>query len=166
MTRSNCASTYAIRPLSETVSGSSGSPTLSMPASSSVGANAGVFSFAIARSIAASRSGVSSRSPAGAANTTFSTPPFSEENSDSIRSVAFCVSDPGISNSSFRPPPKPPTRTIKTTTIPTQPATTRHGCAAHARIHAARAPVESRSCAACRSPAAADAFRLLPSRPS
>ena len=53
-------------------------------------------------SIAALRSGVSSRSPSGAAKTRLSTPPCSDANSDSIRSVAFCVSEPGISNSSLQ----------------------------------------------------------------
>ena len=40
--------------------------------------------------------------PAGAAKTMLSTAPCSDANWDSIRSVAFCVSDPGISNSSRR----------------------------------------------------------------
>ena len=70
-----------------------------------VGANSRVLSSAIAPLIASRRSGVSSRSPSGAANTRFSTPPCSSANSASIRSVAFCVSEPGISNSSFRLPP-------------------------------------------------------------
>ena len=52
--------------------------------------------------------------PAGAAKTMFSTPPCSEANSASIRSVAFCVSEPGISNSSRRLPPTVPTSTIRT----------------------------------------------------
>jgi hypothetical protein len=43
----------------------------------------------MASSIAARRSGVSSRSPSGAAKTTFKTPPCSDANSASIRSVAF-----------------------------------------------------------------------------
>ena len=89
----------------ERVRRSNGSPTLSMPASSSVGSNSCVSSFAIASSIACLRSGVSSRWPGGAAKTRLRTPPCSEANSDSIRSVAFCVSEPGISNSSFRLPP-------------------------------------------------------------
>ncbi len=63
-----------------------------------------IWSRAIASSIAARRSGVSSCSPSGAAKTTLSTPPCSAANSASIRSVAFCVSDPGISNSSRRLP--------------------------------------------------------------
>ena len=70
-----------------------------------VGANSVVWSFATASSIAARRSGVSRRSPSGAAKTRFSTPPCSDANSASIRSVARCVSEPGISNSSFRLPP-------------------------------------------------------------
>ncbi len=65
ITRSNCASAYAMRPSSETVFSSNGSPTLSMPALSSVGLNSEVLSFAIACSIAALRSGVSSCSPSG-----------------------------------------------------------------------------------------------------
>ena len=67
---------------------------------------------------------------------------------DSIRSVALCVSDPGISNSSFRPPPTVATRTIRTTRMPPHAAATRPGCAAHARIQRASPPVASRSCAA------------------
>ena len=65
ITRSNWASAYAMRPSSETVFSSNGSPTLSMPAVSSVGLNSEVLSFAIACSIAALRSGVSSCSPSG-----------------------------------------------------------------------------------------------------
>ena len=83
-------------------------------------ANSGDFRRAIASSIAALRSGVSSRSPSGAAKTTFSTPPCSEANSASIRSVAFCVSEPGISNSSRSEPPTVATRTIRTTMMPIQ----------------------------------------------
>ena len=56
--------------------------------------------------MAALRSGVSSCSPGGAAKTRFKTPPCSEANCVSIRSVAFCVSEPGISNWSRRCPPK------------------------------------------------------------
>ena len=77
-----------------------------------VGVNSDVLSFATASSIAALRSGVSRRSPSGAAKTRLSTEPCSEANSDSMRSVAFCVSEPGISNSSFRPPPTVATSTI------------------------------------------------------
>ena len=40
--------------------------------------------------------------PSGAAKTRLRTPPCSDANSDSIRSVAFCVSDPGISNWSLQ----------------------------------------------------------------
>jgi hypothetical protein len=118
---------------------------------SSVGLNSADRRFVIAASIAALRSGVSSRSPSGAAKTTFSTPPCSVANSDSIRSVAFCVSDPGISNSSRRPPPTVATSTISTATIPSHTSMTRHGCVAQARAHEASAPVDSRSCAASRS---------------
>ena len=62
---------------------------------SSVGLNSARLSFAIALWTAAFRSGVSSRWPSGAAKTMFRTPPCSVANSDSIRSVAFWVSDPG-----------------------------------------------------------------------
>ena len=72
----------------------------------SVGVVLRVFSLASAFSMAALRSGVSSCSPGGAAKTMFKTPPCSEANCDSIRSVAFCVSEPGISNWSRRLPPK------------------------------------------------------------
>ena len=89
-----------------------GSPTLSSPTLSPLGANSEVLSCAIASSIAALRSGVSSRSPSGAAKTRLSTQPCSDANSDSMRSVAFCVSEPGISNSSFRLPPTVATSTI------------------------------------------------------
>ena len=91
-----------------------------MPALSSVGLNSERLSFATASSTACLFSAVSSRSPEGAAKTTFSTPPCSDANSDSIRSVAFCVSEPGMSNSSFRLPPTVTRRAIKTTTIPIQ----------------------------------------------
>src|SRR5918999_1351237 len=140
-----------MRPLSETVSSLNGSPTLSIPASSSVGANSGVWSRATASSIAARRSGVSSCSPSGAANTRFKTPPCSEANSDSIRSVAFWVSEPGISNSSFRLPPTVMTRAIRRTRMPSQLPTTRQGCVAQARVQRASPPVESRSWARRRS---------------
>ena len=116
--------------------------------SSSVGLNSSVPQVRDESSIAALRSAVSRRSPSGAAKTTLSTPPCSVANSDSIRSVARCVSDPGISNSSRRPPPTVATSTISATTIPSQPRSTRHGCVAHARIHPASAPVASRSWAA------------------
>ena len=119
------------------------------------GLNSGDLRRAIAFSIAALRSGVSSRSPSGAAKTTFSTPPCSDANSDSIRSVAFCVSDPGISNSSRSEPPTVATRTIRRAMMPTQPKTTRHGCVAQARVQRASAPVERRSWAA-------QPFRRLP----
>ena len=82
---------------------------------------------ATAASIAALRSGVSRRSPGGAAKTTLSTPPCSEANSLSIRSVAFWVSDPGMSNSSFSDPPTVATRPISTTMMATQPKIVRHG---------------------------------------
>ncbi len=58
MTRSNCASAYAMRPLSANVWSLNGSPTLVRPAVSSVGLNsASVRRFAMAASIAALRSG-------------------------------------------------------------------------------------------------------------
>ena len=60
-----------------------------MPTVSPLGANSDVLSFAIASSIAALRSGVSSRSPSGAAKTRLSTLPCSEANCDSMRSVAL-----------------------------------------------------------------------------
>ena len=116
-----------------------------------VGSNSDVFSSAIAPSIAALRSGVSRRSPSGAAKTRFSTPPCSAANSDSIRSVAFCVSEPGILNSSRSSPPTVATVTMRTAMIPTHAQTTRHGCDAHARIQRASPPVDSRSWAASRS---------------
>ena len=56
-----------------------------------------------------------------------STAPCSEANSALIRSVARCVSEPGISNLSRRLPPIVPTRTIRSAMIPTQLATTRQG---------------------------------------
>jgi hypothetical protein len=68
-----------------------------------------------------------------------------------MRSVALCVSEPGISNSSFRLPPTVATSTMSAAMIPSQAKTTRHGCDAHARIHLARPPVERRSCAERRS---------------
>ncbi len=116
-----------MRPSSENVLSPNGSLTLVRPALSSVGLNSVDLKSVIASWTAALRSDVSSRSPSGAAKTTFSTPPCSEANSDSIRSVAFCVSEPGISNSSFRLPPTVTTKAIKSATIPTQPRTMRHG---------------------------------------
>ncbi len=147
----NWASAYAMRPLSENVSLLNGSATLSRPASSSVGLNSDDFSRVIARSTAAFRSGVSRRSPSGAAKTMFSTPPCSDANSALIRSVAFCVSDPGISNSSRSEPPTVKTRAISTPTMARKPNTTRHGCVAQARVQRASPPVERRSWAARRS---------------
>ena len=134
-----------MRPLSENVSLLNGSLTLSRPTLSSVGLNSEDFSRAIACSIAALRSGVSRRSPSGAAKTMFSTPPCSEANSDSIRSVAFCVSDPGMSNSSRSEPPTVATRAISTATVARKPKTTRHGWVAHARVQRASPPVARRS---------------------
>ena len=120
-----------MRPSCDTVPGSSGSFTSTSPASPSTGvSDAGanrVRASATAASIAARRSGVSSRSPSGAANTTFRTPPCSAANSVSIRSVAFWVSDPGMSNSSRSDPPTVATRAISTTMIPSQPRTVFHG---------------------------------------
>ena len=143
-----------MRPSSEKVFSLKGSPTLSTPARSSgpIVANSDVLSLAIAATIAAFRAaGSSSRSPSGAANTRLSTPPCSAANSASIRSVAFCVSEPGIVNSSFRLPPTVATRRMSPAMIPTQAIITRHGWFAQRRIQPASAPVESRSCAARRS---------------
>src|SRR5262245_34177892 len=151
-----------MRPSSETVSSANGSPTLSIPALSAVGANSLVWSLAIASSIAARRSGVSRLWPSGAAKTRFRTAPCSAANSDSIRSTAFCVSEPGISNSSLRLPPTPATRATSATTIPTQAPTTRHGCVATARIQRASPPVESRSCAVRRSRLGSSAIACVP----
>ena len=92
---------------------------------------------ATAFAIAAFRSGVSSRSPSGAAKTRLRTPPCSDANSASIRSVAFCVSEPGIVNSSRREPPIVATSTISVAMMPIQAKTTRHGCV-RARAHPAR----------------------------
>ncbi len=152
-----------MRPSSENVRLLNGSPMLVIPALPSPGLNSAVFRRAVAFRIAALRAGVSSRSPTGAAKTRLRTPPCSEANSDLIRSVAFCVSDPGIENSSFREPPIVATRTIRIAMIPIQLKTTRHGCAAQARIQRARAPVARRSCAASRSVVASSpgSFSLL-----
>ncbi len=73
------------------------------------------------------------------------TPPCSEANSDSIRSVAFCVSDPGIENSSRSDPPTVATSAISVAMIPSQTTTTLHGWVAHARIQRASPPVARRS---------------------
>ena len=70
---------------------------------------------------------------------------------DSMRSVAFCVSDPGISNSSRSDPPTVMTRRTRRTRMPTQPRMIRHGCIAQIRVHRASPPDERRSCAARRS---------------
>ena len=118
---------------------------------SSVGLNSAVLSRATAFAIAALRAGVSSRSPSGAAKTRLRTPPCSDANSASIRSVALCVSEPGISNSSRRRAADRGDEDDQVAMMPTQPKTTRHGCAAQARIQRASAPVARRSCAARRS---------------
>ena len=89
--------------------------------------------------------------PGGAAKTTFSTPPCSSANSASMRSVALCVSDPGISNSSRSEPANEMVRTIRAAKMPSHAPMTRQGCVAQRRIQRARPPVESRSCAARRS---------------
>src|SRR5918994_1001723 len=140
-----------MRPSSETVFSLKGSPTLSRPALSSVGLNSSDSRRVIASWIAASRSGVSSLSPSGAAKTRLSTPPCSEANSASIRSVALCVSEPGISNSSRSSPPTVPTRRINAAMMPIQAPMTRQGCVAHARVQRASPPFESRSWAERRS---------------
>src|SRR5215210_2281169 len=139
-----------MRPSSETVSLLNGLPTLSTPALPSFGLKSADFRSVTAWLIASLRSGVSSRSPSGAAKTTLSTPPCSAANSASIRSVAFCVSEPGISKTSLSAPPTVATRTTSTTTIPIHPKTTRQGCVAQARVQLASAPVASRSWAAKR----------------
>ena len=151
ITSENCASAYAIRPLSENVWSENGLPTLSMPTLPSVGLNSAVFSLATAAFTAALRSGVSRRSPFGAAKTRFSTEPCSDENSALIRSVAFWVSEPGISNLSLRLPPMVNTRTSSTAIDASEANTTRQVCDAHARAQRASRPVESRSCAKSRS---------------
>ena len=79
-----------------------------------------------------------------------STPPCSEANSFSIRSVALCVSEPGISNSSLSEPPTVATSTISTTMIPTHVRTTATG-GRRTRVPTGEPPVDSRSCAASRS---------------
>ena len=146
----NCASAYAIRPLSENVWSENGLPTLSMPALPSVGLNSARLELRNAALTAALRSGVSRRSPFGAAKTRFSTEPCSDENSALIRSVAFCVSEPGISNLSLRLPPMVNTRTNSSAIEASEPRMTRQGCDAHTRAQRASRPVESRSCAKSR----------------
>ena len=101
----NCASAYAMRPSSENVFVGERVADALDARLAVRGLELAVLSLAMAASTAAFRSGVSRRSPSGAAKTRFSTAPCSEENSDSMRSVAFWVSEPGISNSSLRLPP-------------------------------------------------------------
>jgi hypothetical protein len=137
-----------MRPLSENVWSLNGLPTLVRPAVSVVGLNSDERSAAISFWIAALRSGVSSRCPSGAASTMLSTLPCSDWNCDSIRSVARCVSEPGISNSSRSPPPTVATSPIRTTTIPSHPKITRHGWVAQIRAQPASVPVASLSWAA------------------
>ena len=129
-----------------------GSPTLvdARPCRS-CGLNSGVLSFATACSIAALRSGVSSRCPAGAAKTRFRTAPCSEANFGLDQVGRLLGVRAGISNLSRSLPPMVATSTIRTTMIPTQVTTTRQGLPAHMRIQRASAPVASRSCADRRS---------------
>ncbi len=65
--------------------------------------------------------------PSGAASTTRSAAPFCAPNLALIRSVAFCVSDPGILKSLISLPWNAAFRPISTTKMPSQPKTTRHG---------------------------------------
>ena len=119
-----------------------------MPAVPSVGLNSSVLSFAIAASTAALRSGVSRRSPSGAAKTRFRTRPARRRTPPSIRSVARCVSDPGICELVPQGAADCRDEHDQDPTMPTQLTTTRHGCArtcAHpareaARWRGARAP--------------------------
>ena len=154
-----------MRPSFENVSLSNGLATLVRPALSPCGLNSDVFRSAIALRIAALRAGVSSRSPAGAANTMLRTAPCSEENSALIRSVAFWVSEPGIVNSSRSEPPIVATRKIRLAMITTQARTTRHGLFAHARIQRASPPVASRSCASRRSDRPVSPCSVIPAPP-
>jgi hypothetical protein len=64
-----------------------------------------------------------------------------------IRSVAFCVSEPGMSNWSLRLPPTVATSTTSSAIEASELTITRQGCDAHTRAQRASAPVESRSCA-------------------
>ena len=154
-----------MRPSFENVSLLNGLATLVRPALSPCGLNSDVFRSAIALVIAALRAGVSSRSPAGAANTMLRTAPCSEANSASIRSVAFWVSEPGIENSSRNEPPIVATRKIRLAMITTQARTTRHGLFAHMRIQRASPPVASRSCADRRSVVPFSPCSVIPAPP-
>ena len=82
---------------------------------------------------AAARSGVSMRSPGGAAMTTRSAAPFWPWNFALIRSVAFWKSVPGTLNSLTSEPWKATFRPISTATAPNQVNTTRKGCSAQWR---------------------------------
>src|SRR5438105_15929461 len=77
--------------------------------------------------IADARAAVSTRWPGGAATTTRSAAPFSAPNLAVIRSVAFCVSEPGILKSLMSLPWNAAFSPIRATTTPSQVATTRHG---------------------------------------
>ena len=136
-----------MRSFFEVVRGTSGLSTLTRPDLPFFGLKS-VRSFATAAAMAALRAGVSSRCPGGAAKTMSRTEPCLLGNSALIRSVARCVSEPGIVNSSRREPPIVATRPMSRTMIPIHVPTTRHGCVAQRRAQAASAPVERRSCAA------------------
>ena len=90
--------------------------------------------------IASERSGVSSRSPSGAASTTRSAAPFWPPNFALIRSVAFCVSEPGILKSLISFPWNAALSPISRTNTDTQLTITRPGCRAHAPASAASPP--------------------------
>ena len=132
-TSENWTSPYAIRPFSDSVAGASGSSaetTFGVCLASST---------ACAR--AALRSGVSRRSPTGAAYTMVSASPLRAGNFDSSNSVARAVSESGRSNSSISLPGKAPLATASPTMIATQVRIVRHGWAAKCPPRRARRPV-------------------------
>ena len=140
-----------MRPVFENVSALNGSPTLSIPTLSFVALNSEAFELCdrgVDRLLALGRVELLAR---GAAKTRLSTPPCSDANSDLIRSVAFCDSEPGIVNSSLRLPPTVATMTMSRTMRPIQPKTMRQGCVAQNRVQRASPPVDRRSWAKRRS---------------
>ncbi len=145
---SYCTSKYATRPFAASCfeSGASGL----VIATTSVGFSASCFwDAAPAASIlrrTAAFAVLSSRCPSLAASTTRRAAPFSPPNFAVIRSVAFCVSEPGILKSLISLPWKAAFSPIRATKTTSQVETTRHGCRAQCPANRARMPVCAMRC--------------------
>ena len=106
-----------------------------MPALPSLGANSGVFRRATASSMAVG-SGVSNVCSCGRREYEVHPRPLLGGELASSRSIACACPTQG-SRTVPRSPPTVATRRTRTTTMPTQLNTTRHGCAAQARVQPA-----------------------------